>query len=492
MTPGNQLDAVLEQARRDRSRLDGAAMGAGSLTALGIASVVGAGIFVTTGAAAAQYAGPAVIFSFLLAGLAAAVTALCYAELAAMIPAAGSTYSYAYATFGIFLAWFIGWDLLLEYLFAASTVAVGWSGYFDSMLQSIGITLPHSLTQAPFQDNPGVVNLPAIFIVFLTCGMLYIGTRESAKANNWMVALKLGVLVAFVAFGLFYISRDNWHPFIPPNTGHFGDFGITGVLRAAGVVFFAYIGFDAVSTAAAEARNPQRTIPIGLMATVGISTLLYVLIGVVMTGMVDYRRLDVADPISEAVRAAGPSLAWLEAAVSIAAVVGLAATVLVTFYGQTRIFMRMSSDGMLPDKLGDISGRFRTPGTATLVCAVAGGIVAGFTPIDVLTNLVSIGTLLSFVIVSGAVLVLRNRRPELERPFRVPAVNIVAPAGMLSAAALIALLPVTTWIRLFVWLLIGLVIFFSYAKPRSTARMQKIAEEGEAAAASGPAVQPAD
>ncbi len=486
MPQPDHLDAIVAQAKRDRGRLNSGAMGAGSLTALGIASVVGAGIFVTTGAAAAQYAGPAVVFSFLLAGVAAAVTALCYAEMAAMIPAAGSTYSYAYATFGIFLAWFIGWDLLLEYLFAASTVAVGWSGYFDAMLQSIGITLPHSLTNAPFQDDGGVVNLPAILIVLLTCGLLWAGTRESAKANNWMVALKLSVLVLFIGFGIFYVTKSNWEPFVPDNTGHFGDFGITGVLRAAGVVFFAYVGFDAVSTAAAEARRPQRTIPIGLMATVGISTLLYVLIGIVMTGMVDYHRLDVADPIAEAVRAAGPSLGWLESAVSIAAVIGLAATVLVTFYGQTRIFMRMASDGMLPDRLGAI-GRFRTPGTATLVCAIAGGLCAGFTPIDVLTNLVSIGTLLSFVIVSGAVLVLRRRRPDLERPFRVPLVNVVAPTGMVSAALLIALLPVTTWIRLAVWLLIGLVIFFAYAKPRSTERMARLAAGGAGDAASEPA-----
>ena len=471
------LDAVVAQAKRDRARLDSAAIGPVGLTALGIASVVGAGIFVTTGTAASQYAGPAVILSFLLAGLAAGVTALCYAELAAMIPAAGSTYSYAYATFGTFLAWFIGWDLLLEYLFAASTVAVGWSGYFDALLQSVGITLPHSLVAAPFGDDAGAVNLPAVAIVLLTCGLLFLGTRESTRANTAMVALKLGVLLAFAAVGVFFVTQANWRPFVPPNEGGFGEFGVTGVLRAAGVVFFAYVGFDAVSTAAAEARRPQRTIPIGLLATVLISTLLYVVIGAVMTGMVDYRRLDVADPIAEAVRAAGPSLGWLEAAVSVAAVIGLAATVLVTFYGQTRIFMRMASDGMLPDALGRVSGRFKTPGPATIVCAVAGAVCAGLTPIDVLTNLVSIGTLLSFLIVSGAVLVLRRRRPELERPFRVPAVNVVAPFAMLSTAALIALLPVTTWIRLAVWLLIGLVIFFSYARPRAEERMARLARQ---------------
>jgi basic amino acid/polyamine antiporter, APA family len=476
VSDGN-LDAIVAQARRDRGRLDSAAMGAVSLTALGIASVVGAGIFVTTGAAAAEYAGPAVIISFVIAGLAAAVTALCYAELAAMIPAAGSTYSYAYATFGVVLAWIIGWDLLLEYLFAASTVAVGWSGYFEALMQQMGIHLPHDLVNAPFQDDGGIVNLPAIAIVLLTCWLLYRGTRESTRANNAMVALKLIALALFVGVGVWYVDGANWEPFVPPSDGGFGDFGITGVLRAAGVVFFAYVGFDAVSTAAAEARRPQRTIPIALLATVGISTLLYVLIGFVMTGMVDYSRLDVADPIAEAVRAAGSELAWLETAVAVAAVIGLAATVLVTFYGQTRIFMRMASDGMLPDAIGRVGKRRQTPGAATLVCAVAGSLCAGFTPIDVLTDLVSIGTLLSFVIVCGAVMVLRRRRPDLERPFRVPFVWFTATAGIVSAGALIALLPVQTWIRLAVWLVLGLVIFFSYAGPRSRARMAQVAAE---------------
>jgi APA family basic amino acid/polyamine antiporter len=485
--PSQNLDAVIAQARRDRSRLNSGAMGVVSLTALGIASVVGAGIFATVGTASAEYAGPGVIFSFILAGVAAAVTALCYAEMAAMIPAAGSTYSYAYATFGTFLAWFIGWDLLLEYLFAASTVAVSWGGYFDAMLESVGIHLPNAITAAPFGDDAGVANLPAMLIVLLTCGLLYVGTRESATANNAMVALKIGVLLAFVVAGAFYVVESNWEPFIPANEGDFGEFGVTGVLRAAGVVFFAYVGFDAVSTAAAEARNPQRTIPIGLLATVGISTLLYVLIGIVMTGMVSYRELNVPDPLTEAVRAAGPALDWLQAAVSVAAVIGLAATVLVTFYGQTRIFMRMASDGMLPDRLGRVSGRFRTPVVATAVCAVAGALCAGFTPLDVLTNLVSIGTLLSFTIVCGAVLVLRRQRPDLERPFRVPMVQVIAPLGILCAVALIAMLPIDTWIRLLIWLLIGLGIYFAYAKPRSTERMLRLAEGRREAAA-----EPAD
>jgi APA family basic amino acid/polyamine antiporter len=470
------LDAILAQAKRDRQRLDSAAIGPFSLTAIGIASVVGAGIFVTTGDAAAQYAGPGVVISFLVAGFAAGITALCYAELAAMIPAAGSTYSYAYATFGSFLAWFIGWDLLLEYLFAASTVAVGWAGYANSALESAGINLPDAITNAPFDDGPGVFNLLAVLIVLVTCGLLFIGMRESARANNALVALKLGVLLAFVVAGAFYFSGANLDPFVPANEGGFGDYGATGVLRAAGVVFFAYVGFDAVSTAAAEARRPQRTIPFGLLATVVVSTLLYVAIAIVMLGLVDYHKLNVPDPIAVAAREAGPALDWLDTAVSVAAVIGLAATVMVTFYGQTRIFMRMASDGMLPDSLGRVSGRFQTPGPATVLCAVAGALVAGALPIDVLGELVSIGTLLSFTIVSAAVLVLRRRRPDIERPFRVPAVEWVAGTAIVASLALIATLPPETWIRLVVWLAIGLAIYFTYARGRTRTRMAALAQ----------------
>lgn len=470
----SNLDAIISQAETDRNRLDSKVLGPVSLTALGIASVVGGGIFATTGVAAAKYAGPAVVISFLLAGIAAAVTALCYAELAAMIPAAGSTYSYAYATFGIFLAWFIGWDLLLEYLFAAATVAVSWSGYVGTTFAKAGVDLPNALMNPPFGDDAGVINLPAVIIVLFTCWLLLVGTRESARANNAMVILKMVVLVAFVAAGAWYITKTNWEPFVPENTGGFGDYGISGIMRGAGVVFFAYVGFDAVSTAAAESRNPRRSIPIGLIGTVLISTILYVAIGIVMTGLVPYQQLDVADPLAVAVNAAGPSLDWLEIAVDVAAIIGLAATTLVTFYGQTRIFMRMSSDGMLPDALGRVSERTRTPRQATIVCAIAGSLVAGLTPIEALSNLVSIGTLLSFTIVCGAVLVLRRRRPDLDRPFRVPVVWFVAPLGIVCAVGLIATLPIATWIRLLIWLAIGLVIYFTYAKPRSTARMASL------------------
>ncbi len=478
MAAGN-IDAVIAQAKIDRGRLDSNALGPFSLTALGVASVVGAGIFVTTGDAAAEFAGPGVVFSFLLAGVAAAVTALCYAELAAMVPAAGSTYSYAYAVFGSFLAWFIGWDLLLEYLFAASTVAVGWSGYFVSFMGSAGVDIPNSISSPPFGDDAGVLNLPAMAIVWLTCGLLYLGTKESARATNVMVALKVGVLLLFIGFGAFAIHKANWDPFVPANEGAFGEYGLSGILRASGIVFFSYVGFDAVSTAAAEARNPQRTIPIGLIATVAVSTFLYVAIGLVMTGLVPYEKLNVADPLALAVRDSSITLQWLDTLVSLAAVIGLAATVMVTFYGQTRIFMRMASDGMLPDRIG-VVGRFQTPGVATLICAVAGSIVAGLLPIDVLGDLVSIGTLLSFTIVCAGVLVLRRSRPDLERPFRVPAVRFTAGFGIFAAVALMATLPVTTWIRLVIWLLIGLVIYFGYAKARTGERMARLAQTGAA------------
>jgi APA family basic amino acid/polyamine antiporter len=469
------LDAILATAETDRKRLNSNALGAFSLTLLGVASVVGAGIFVVTGDAAAHYAGPAVLISFVLAGIVAGLTALCYAELASMIPAAGSTYSYAFAAFGSFVGWFIGWDLLLEYLFAASTVAVGWSGYFVSLTDSIGIHVPHALVNPPFGDNAGVINLPAMAIMFITSGALWLGTRESAVANNAMVLLKLGILLLVVAIGIFYVSAENLTPFVPTHAGGFGDFGWSGVFRGAGIVFFAYIGFDAVSTAAAEARNPRRTIPIGLIGTVLISTVLYVAVGFVLTGMLNYRSLGVADPIAAAIHSAGPNLNWLLRLTDVAAVVGLASTVLVTLYGQTRIFMRMSEDGMLPPRFGKVSLRTKTPQFSIILCGLIGGLVAGLVPLSVLGELISIGTLLAFIIVSSGVLVLRRRFPDLPRPFRVPALPLVAGTAIVSSLALMATLPFATWIRLAVWALLGFSIYFLYAREHSKERMRTIA-----------------
>jgi APA family basic amino acid/polyamine antiporter len=474
MDSDDRLEAILAQAKTDRGRLDSGAVGTFSLTTLGIASVVGAGIFVTTGEAAADFSGPAVVISFMLSGIAAGLTAVCYAELAAMVPIAGSTYSYAYAAFGTFIAWFIGWDLLLEYLFAASTVAVGWAGYFDSLIGSLGIHIPHDLVNPPFGDDAGVLNVPAIAIVAASTALLFIGMRQSARTNDAMVTLKMAILVLFVIVGAAYVMPDNWEPFVPKNTGDFGDFGWSGVVRGAGVVFFAYVGFDAVSTAAAEARNPQKTIPRGLLLTVFISTVLYVAIGLVLTGLVHYQTLDVADPISRAIEGAHIGASWLDNAVDIAAVVGLASTVLVTFYGQTRILMRMSSDGMLPPVFGRVSTRHKTPTFTTVVCGIAGAIVAGLVPINVLGQLVSIGTLMAFLIVCAGVLVLRRTHPDLERPFRVRHVEIVAPLGILSALALMLTLPADTWIRLVVWLAIGMSIYFLYARRNTEARFAEL------------------
>jgi basic amino acid/polyamine antiporter, APA family len=474
------LDTIILQAKRDRARLDSSAVGPFSLTAIGIASVVGGGIFVTTGVAASAHAGPAVVISFMFAGFVALVTALCYAELASMIPAAGSTYSYTYAAFGVFPAWFIGWDLLLEYLFAASAVAVGWSGYAVSLLDSAGIHVPNSLANPPFGSGAGVVNLPAMVIVAATTTLLVVGMRQSARANNTMVVIKMAVLILFVAFGAFHVATQNWHPFLPANTGHFGDFGVSGLLQGAGVVFFAYVGFDAVSTAAAEARDPQRTVPFGLMATVLISTVLYVAIGLVMTGMAHYTHLGVADPLSKAIQIGGGNgMEWLTTLIDVGAVIGLASTVLVTFYGQTRIFMRMSSDGMLPPSFGRVSKRFKTPEISTILCGVVGGIVAGVTPIETLSDLVSIGTLFAFMLVCSGVMVLRHRRPDVERAFRVPHVYVVGTVGIVFSLLLMLTLPVETFIRLVIWLAIGLVIFFTYA--RSHTRERFAALEAEAA-----------
>lgn len=476
----DRLSNVLAQADKDRDRLDSEAFGPTALTALGIASVVGAGIFVITGTAAAEYGGPAIIISFILAGVAAGLTALCYAEMAAMIPIAGSTYSYVFAAFGVFMAWFIGWDLLLEYLFAASTVAVGWAGYFVGLMSSIGVHVPHDLANPPFGGGGGIINLPALCVVALTTILLAMGTRETIRANNIMVALKVTALLLFIAVGAFNVDTSLWSPFVPENSGSFGDFGASGVIRGAGVVFFSYVGFDAVSTAAGESRNPQRTVPIGLLGTVIISTVLYVAVGLVMTGLVPYSTLNVADPLSTALRDAPSHIDWLEDVMNVAAVIGLFATVLVTFYGQTRILMRMSSDGLLPERFSKVNPRLKTPVFTTVVCGVAGAVIAALLPIDVLGELVSIGTLFSFVLVAIGVLVLRRTHPYTPRPFRVPAVRLIAPLAIVCSVSLMATLPVDTWIRLFVWLLIGLVIFFAYGRKRSDKIMARLMQEEEA------------
>ena len=448
------------------------------LTLLGIGCVIGAGIFVLTGQAAASYAGPAISLSFVISGLACAFAGLCYAEFASMIPMAGSAYTYAYATLGEVFAWIIGWDLILEYLFGASAVAVGWSAYVVSFLKDFGLALPASLASAPLAYDPvtglhatgGIVNLPAVFIVALMIALLVVGIRESANFNNAIVAVKVTVILLFIGFGAGYIHPANWHPFIPQNTGVFGQFGLSGLLRGSAVVFFAYIGFDAVSTAAQESRNPQRDMPIGILASLAICAVLYVVVSLVLTGLVPYTKLGVPDPIAVGIDAAGPALRWLRPLVKAGAIAGLSSVVMVLLLGQTRVFFSMAKDGLLMPVFSRVHPRFQTPYVTTLVTGVVAVIIAGLFPIGYISELVSIGALLAFTMVSVGILVLRRTRPDYPRPFRTPWVPVVPILGALLSLVQMAALPRGTWIRLVVWMVIGLALYGCYGQRHSRLR----------------------
>ena len=444
-----------------------------ALVTLGIGAVIGAGIFVLTGTVAAQNTGPALTLSMVLAGVACAFAGLCYAELASMIPVAGSAYTYAYATMGELMAWIIGWDLVLEYSLSSSTVAVGWSAHVVSLLGEMGISLPPRLTAAPgtsvlLADGSsltGVFNIPAVLICLALTALLVVGIRESARVNTTIVIIKVVVLALFVGFGAHYINTANLHPFIPPNTGQFGSFGWSGVVRGAGIIFFAYIGFDAVSTASQEARNPGRDIPIGILVSLAICTLLYITVGLVMTGLVPYQTLNVASPISVAVEAT--RLAWLPPVINIGAICGLSSVILVNMLAQSRIFYSMSRDGLLPPLFARLHPKFRTPHVTTIITGVLVAIASGLFPINVLSQLVSMGTLLAFAIVCTGVLVLRRAEPNIPRPFRTPGMPWVPIAGTLTCLYLMSGLPLRTWIRLFVWLFVGLIIYFGYGRFRA-------------------------
>ncbi len=455
-------------------------LGALNLTALGIGAIIGAGIFVLTGTAAATHAGPAIVLSFVFAGLGCAFAGLCYAEFASMIPIAGSAYTYGYATLGEFFAWIIGWDLILEYLFAASTVAVGWSGYFSRIMSDIGYPIPTALSTAPFRvegthtlvRTGAIINLPAVLLVLALTTLLVIGIKESARFNNFIVALKISIVLLVIGFGIMFVNQANWHPFIPAKeivdaaTGA-TRFGWTGIFAGAGVIFFAYIGFDAVSTAAQEAKNPQRDLPIGILASLAVCTVLYILMAAVMTGLTPFKNLAVPDPVYVALDAAGPGLAWLKYLTTIGAVAGLASVVLVMLMGQPRIFYAMSRDGLLPPLFGKVHRRFRTPYLATIVTGVVAAAVAGAFPIGLLGELVSIGTLLAFVIVCAGILVLRYTQPELHRPFRTPFVPFVPLGGILVCGWLMWSLPRDTWLRLLIWMGLGMAIYFLYSRRHS-------------------------
>jgi len=470
-----QADALTDQRLKR-------ALGATNLTALGIGAIIGTGIFVLTGTVAAQNAGPAVILSFVLAGVASIFAALCYSEFASLVPMAGSAYTYGYATLGELFAWIIGWDLILEYALGAVTVSIGWSGYVVSFLRDIGINIPPALsaargtliTLADGTQVTAIFNLPAVIIIAIITLLLVIGISESARVNNVIVFVKVAVVLLFIFGAVHAVNPANWHPFIPPSTGVRGHFGWSGVTQGAGIVFFAYIGFDAVSTAAQEAKNPQRDMPIGIIGSLLICTVLYIAVSAVATGIVPYLQLDVPDPIAVAADHAG--LGWMSAAIKLGAIAGLSSVILVMLLGQSRIFWTMADDGLLPKFVSRVHPKFRTPWITTILTGIVVAFFAALFTVREAGSLVSIGTLLAFVIVSIGVLVLRIREPHLPRTFKTPAVWVVAPLGALSALYLMIALPWRTWERLIIWFVIGMVIYFFYGVRRSKLAQAKIPE----------------
>ena len=461
------------------------ALGATNLVTLGIGAIIGAGIFVITGQAAAQFAGPAILISFVLAGIACAFAGLCYAEFASMIPIAGSAYTYSYATLGEFIAWIIGWDLILEYAFGAATVAVGWSGHLRAFFQDMGWKLPMMPT-SHFMIHGQTIQLKYDYIGFLVIlvitTILVIGIKESANFTTAIVILKVSVVCIFIALAVAFLTSHGWnsnywHPFIPPNTGVRGEFGWSGILRGAGVVFFAYIGFDAVSTAAQEAKNPAKDMPIGILGSLVICTILYILVSGLLTHLVPYSQLMVPDPVVVGIRATGHQ--WATYLVELGALAGLATVMLVMLLGQSRVFYSMSRDGLLWPWASKIHPRFRTPYLSSIVVGFFVAVLATVVPLGVLDEMTSVGTLLAFMLVSAGVWVLRKKHPELHRPFKTPMVPLVPILAILFSGLLIVGLSYLTLLRLLVWLIIGLVIYFTYGRKHS--RVQRLAAAGSKA-----------
>jgi len=513
------IGLILSEAQETGEHSLKRALGAGNLVSLGIGAIIGTGIFVLTGAAAAQYAGPAIVFSFTLAALGCVFAGLCYAEFASMIPIAGSAYTYGYATLGEIFAWIIGWDLILEYAFGAATVASGWSGYVLSLLQDFHIHIPPWLAGTPgapfvmyngrwealgrisktlaangvdpatLPHQEGVFNLVAFLGIAAVTTLLVIGIKESANANSIIVVIKVCVLLIFLSLGGAYIVKhfgeatSNWTPFLPPNEGEFGRYGWSGVVRAAGVIFFAYIGFDAVSTAAQEAKNPKRDMPIGILGSLVICTILYILVAGVLTGLVKYDTLNVPDPIAIGIDKTG--VRWGSLLVKLGAICGLTSTMVVMLLGQSRVFFSMSKDHLLPSWFSTVHTKFRTPYISSIFVGIFVAVFASVIPIGILGELVSIGTLLAFVIVCAGVWVLRRTDPQLPRPFKTPLVPFVPIMGAVISLLMMAGLPGDTWLRLIIWLIIGMGLYFGYGRHHSRVQVAAASPEAKPAPSLG-------
>lgn len=475
--PLNSLLAEASDSEKGLKRT----LGAGSLIALGIGAIIGAGLFSITGMAAANNAGPAVTLSFVVAAIGCAFAGLCYAEFASMIPIAGSAYTYSYATMGEMMAWIIGWDLVLEYAAGAATVAISWSRYLVKFLHNFGIEVPEALVSSPFDG--GIINLPAVLIVVAMSLVLIRGTQESAFVNAIIVTLKVAVVIIFIALGWSYIRPENMTPYVPANTGEFGHFGWSGIVRAAGIIFFAYIGFDAVSTAAQEAKNPGRDMPIGILGSLAICTVLYILFAHVMTGVAHYSTFAGKDgiaPVALAIDQMGelgadgkvtPAFPWLNNLIILAILAGYSSVIMVMLLGQSRVFFSMSKDGLLPKIFSEVHPTFKTPWKSNLLFCVAVGTFAGFIPGRVVGEMTSIGTLFAFILVCIGVIVMRRNQPDAPRSFKTPLVPLVPILGVLTCFAMMVGLPGDTWLRLFIWLAIGMVIYFAYSIKNS--KLQK-------------------
>lgn len=447
-------------------------LGRTQLLAIGLGAIIGSGIFVVPGPAAAQFAGPSIVFSFLISAFGCALAGLCYAELAAMYPQAGSAYTYSYHGFGRFIGWLVGWLLILEYLFATAILGVAWSGYFTSLLANMGVSFPQELIRSPVSTDAsgavhigaGLIDLPAVVILALTTAIALRNVQLSATVNAVITAIKIGVIVLVIGAGVWYINPDNWTPFIPPNTGVWGEFGWSGVMRGAAVIFFVYLGFDTVSVAAQEARNPQRDVPFAIIGSLLVCTVLFMPMSLILTGLVSYTELNVPHPVAVAIAAAGPSLSWLRPIVEVGALVGMTSVLLVVLMAQSRILYAMAQDGLVPPSLGRVHPKFRTPVTATVVVAIVAALMAALLPISLLGQLVSLGALTAFVAVAAGVLVLRRTKPDVHRPFRTPFVPIVPIGAIIVCGTMMIGLPAATWGRFALWLAIGVILYVTYGR----------------------------